>query len=290
MAVEKVAPAVHKEKETPAVPAEPVVQAVLSGAVASYWENEGLEEPLAQKWCSLFGVEPEQMHQQLEWARFDIETNKRRGTVKKDVISWFYDRLMITGGIYPRPANYRTAEELRAETMQHQHESDLSAQAKIVEIEFENSLQSFLADPGAPLYQELLERVNSFALEQLRTGEGKAEAIGLDALFKLHWGATGNDPANPTVSFALSGLGSGQSDKPLALAAGWNLVGYDAGYSQPVQHAISSITTLIESIWGWSSGKWLSYVPNRAVNSLTTLEPGMGYWIKIKQPAIWTLP
>ncbi|MFZ4854904.1 MAG: hypothetical protein ACOYL3_00780 [Desulfuromonadaceae bacterium] len=282
-----------KEKETPAVlnvMETTAAQPVLSGLVGAYWEKEGLEDPLARKWCSTFGVEPEQMHQQLEWARFDLETNKRRETVKKDVISWFYDRLMITGGIYPRPANYRTAEELRAEAMQHQHESALSAQAKIVELEFENSLQSFLADPEAPLYQELLERVNSFALEQLRTGDGKAEEIGLDALFKLHWGATGNDAANPTVSFALSGLGAGQSDRPISLAAGWNLVGYDAMYSQPVHHAISSIATLIESIWGWSSGQWLSFVPGRPVNSLTTLEPGMGYWIKMKQPAIWTLP
>ena len=197
---------------------------------------------------------------------------------------------MITGGIYPRPSNYRSAEELRAEAMQHQHESDLSAQAKIVEIEFENSLQSFLADTAAPLYQELLGRVNSFALEQLRTGEGKAEETGLDALLKLHWGAPDSDPANPTVSFALSGLGAGQSNKPISLTAGWNLVGYDAVYSQPVVHAISSIATLIVSIWGWNNGQWLSYAPARPVNSLTTLEPGTGYWIKMKQPAVWTLP
>ena len=284
---------VAKEKETAAdlkgkKPA--TVQPAVSGVVSAFWEKEGLEEPLVQKWCSLFGIEAEQMHQQLEWARFDLETNKRRETVKKDVISWFYDRLMITGGIYPRPSNYRSAEELRVEAMQQQHESDLSAQAKIVEIEFENSLQSFLADTEAPLYQELLGRVNSFALEQLRTGEGKAEEIGLDALFKLHWGAPGSDPANPTVSFALSGLGAGQSNKPISLAAGWNLVGYDAAYSQPVVHAISSIATLIVSIWGWNNGQWLSYAPTRSVNSLTTLEPGTGYWIKMKQPAVWTLP
>lgn len=291
VAKEKGVPAVQKEKEkeTPAAAADADAP-VLSGTVAAYWEKEGLEEPLVQKWCDTFGVEAEQMHQQLEWARFDLETNKRRENVKKDMISWFYDRLMITGGIYPRPANYRSAEELRAEALQHQHESDLSAQAKIVEIEFENSLRAFLADPEAPLYQELLERVNSFALEQLKSGDGKAETIGLDALFKLHWGATANDPAASTVSFALSGLGAGQSDKPLSLTAGWNLVGYDAAYSQPVHQAVGSIAPLIESIWGWSSGQWLSYVPERAANSLTTLEPGMGYWIKMKQPSIWTLP
>jgi len=299
MSKSKVAPAVQKESPAPAViPAAvikekeaPAAEPLLSAAVGTYWEKEGVEDSLALKWCSTFGVKPDQMHQQLEWARFDLETNKRRETIKKDVISWFYDRLMITGGIYPRPANYRTTEELPAETMQHQHESDLSAQAKNVEIEFESSLRAFLADPEAPLYRELLARVNSFALEHLKAGQGSTEEIGLDALFKLHWGAMSNDPANPTVSFTLSGLGAGQADKHVvSLVAGWNLVGHCTLYPKAVHHAISPIATLIESIWGWRDGEWFSYVPNRQVNSLTTLEPGMGYWIKMKQPASWTMP
>ena len=294
---EKVTPAVQKENVAPAVLKENVAPAVLkvkeapvaAALVGAYWAKEGLEDSLALKWCSTFGVKPEQMHQQLEWARFDLETNKRRENIKKDMISWFYDRLMITGGAYLRPANYRTAEELRAETMPHQQEIDLSAQAKIVEIEFENSLRAFLADPEAPLYRELLAQVNSFALEHLKAGEASAEEIGLDALFKLHWGATSNDPANTSVSFTLSGLGAGQPDKPLSLVAGWNLVGCIA-HSDAVRNAISPIAQLIESIWGWKDGEWLSYVPNRQVNSLTAFEPGMGYWIKMKQPASWTMP
>jgi hypothetical protein len=207
---------------------------------------------------------------------------------------------MITGGMYPRPANYRSAAELRAEAMQQQRESDLSAQAKRAEIEFANALQSFLADPEGALYQELLGRVNSFALEQLKAGDGKVEEIGLDAMFRLHWGTTGNDPATPTVSFALSGMGTGSqvpvenicgtSDKRISLASGWNLVGYDGAVSQPVHQAIGSIIALVESVWGWSSGEWHSYTPTRSANSLTILEPGMGYWIKMKQPAFLVLP
>ncbi len=284
---EKVAPAVHKESVAPAVVT--VKEAPAFALVGAYWEKEGLEDSLALKWCSTFGVKPEQMHQQLEWARFDLETNKRRETIKKDLISWFYDRLMITGGVYQRPANYQTAEELLAETMQRQQESGLSAQAKIVETGFENSLRAFLADPAAPLYRELLERVNSFALEHLKAAKSSTEEIGLDALFKLHWDAASSDPANPSVSFTLSGLEAGQSVKPESLVAGWNLVGCIT-HSKAVHHAISPIATLIESIWGWSDGQWLSYVPNRQVNSLTTFEPGKGYWIKMKQPASWTMP
>ena len=277
-----------------------VTQPVLSGAVGVYWEKVGLKESQAQKWCSLFGVDAEQMCQQLEWARFDLEANKRRETVTKDVISWFYDRLMITGGVYPRPANYRSAAELHAEAMRLQREVALSAKAKRAEIEFENSLQSFLADPKAPLYQELLGRVNSFALEQLQAGEGRAAGVELEALFKVHWSMTCNESVTSTMSFALNGVGAAQqspvgsvcgiSDTRISLAAGWNLVGYTGVSSQPISHAIGSISSSIESIWGWSSGKWRSYGPARPVNSLTAFEPGMGYWINMKQPATWTLP
>ena len=295
MSKSKVAPAVQKEDPAPAViPAAvikekeaPAAEPALSAAVGAYWEKEGLEDSLALKWCSTFGVKPEQMYQQLEWARFDLETNKRRETIKKDLVSWFYDRLMLTGGTYLRPAKYQTAEELKADTMQIQNEGDLSAQAKAVEIEFEKSLRAFLADQEAPLYRELLGRVNAYALSQLKSGEGNIGESGLVAQFKLHWGATSGGSADSGVSFALSELGAEDSDKTVSLVSGWNLVGYDAVHSQPVHHAISSIATLIESVWGWNNGQWLSYVPGRQENSLTNLEPGMGYWIKMKQPAIW---
>lgn len=282
-------------------------QTVLYGAVGAYWKGEGLEESQVQKWCSQFEVEAEEMRQQLEWARFDLEFNKHRKTVGNNLTTWFYDNLRTNGGMFPRPVDYRSASELRAEAMQQHRESGLFAKAKIAEIEFANSLQSFLADPDAPLYQELLGRVNSFALEQLNAGKGKAARLELEALFKVHWSLTYNDSGTTTVSFALSGLEPAQTqsipvnqaqicnvtaDREMPLAAGWNLVGYSATSPLPVDKAITPISTLIESIWGWSSdsGKWQSYAPEREVNSLTTLAPGMGYWIKMKRGATWTLP
>jgi len=284
-------------------------QTVLYGAVGAYWKGEGLEELQIQKWCSQFGVEPEEMRQQLEWARFDLEFNKRRKTVTNNLTTWFYDHLRTNGGMFPRPAGYRSAGELRAEAMQQQRESGLFAKAKIAEIEFANSLQSFLADPDAPLYRELLGRVNAFALEQLKGGKGQAARLELEALFKIHWSLTYNDSGTTTVSFALSGLEPAQpplcgtspsqtlicndsGSREIPLAIGWNLVGYNAASSRSVDQAVSSISTLIESIWGWSSasGQWHSYAPDREGNSLTTLEPGMGYWIKMKRGATWRLP
>jgi hypothetical protein len=179
--------------------------------------------------------------------------------------------------------------------MLQQLEHDLSAKAKFAEIEFINALQSFLAYPEAPLYQELLENVNSFALEQLKAGEGKAAAIDLEALFKVRWGMTSNDPATSAVSFSLSGVGKGQlmppcADQRLSLATGWNLFGFAGNTAQAVSHATRSIATLTVSIWGWNNGQWQSYSPTRSENKLTTFEPGMGYWINMKQPVIWTLP
>ncbi len=31
------------------------------------------------------------------------------------------------------------------------------------------------------------------------------------------------------------------------------------------------------------NGTWLSYVPNRTFNSLTTLKPGYGYWVNVNE-------
>ena len=78
--------------------------------------------------------------------------------------------------------------------------------------------------------------------------------------------------------------------RQIPLAAGWNLVGYPGDASHLVSHAIRSIAASIVSIWGWNNGQWLSYAPTEVVNSLGVLEPGLGYWIKMKQPVIWTLP
>ncbi len=277
----------------------PVTDAVLSGAIGAYWEDEGLGEQQAQKWCSLFNVAPKQMREQLEWARFDLEINKQRETLTKDLISWFYDHLRTSSGLFPRPENYRSADELRAEAIRQQRESGQLAKAKNAENEFANSLQSVLSDPHSPIYQELLKRVNSFVLEQIKTSEDSAEKIELEASFKLCWSMTNSDPISSSFTFDLNTLAAAPVSSPdsvaidgnklIPLVAGWNLVGYNGASPQSIRQAIEPISTLVESVWSWNNGRWHSFGPTRSVNSLNKLEPGVGYWINMKQAAVWQL-
>ncbi|MDA8417114.1 MAG: helix-turn-helix domain-containing protein [Betaproteobacteria bacterium] len=157
---------------------------ILTGGVGAYWEEEGLGEGQAQKWCSQFEIDPEQMKMQLDWARFDLEINGRRGEVKKDPVSWFFGHLRTTGGCFPRPVNYKSPIEIRAEALKVQQEKDLEAKASLESADFENRFQEFLKNPDSNLYNQLLSQVTSFAADQAKDGDRMAVEIELRDLFK----------------------------------------------------------------------------------------------------------
>ena len=139
---------------------------ILTGAVGAYWEEEGLGEGQTQKWCQQFEVDPSQMKQQLEWARYDLEVNGRRGEVKKDTISWFFGHLRTTGGCFPRPINYKSPAEIRAESIEQELIRDREAKERLAAAEAEREFQAILTDPGCIKYKELFSRVNGFAQEE----------------------------------------------------------------------------------------------------------------------------
>jgi len=143
---------------------------VLVGPIEAYWGEEGLQEAQAQKWCSQFEVEPDQMRQQLEWARFDLEVNDRRSEVKKDVISWFFGHLRKTGGCFPRPGNYKSPTELRAEALEIELAKETEAKERLTAAEMERDFRQILSDPEGERYKALLMQINEFA----RTMEGEA--------------------------------------------------------------------------------------------------------------------
>ncbi|MBI2353618.1 MAG: choice-of-anchor D domain-containing protein [Deltaproteobacteria bacterium] len=127
------------------------------------------------------------------------------------------------------------------------------------------------------------------------------------------WGYTGGawrmyDPANPIFS-DLSEMAAGNgywiyatgpatlqvqgsaADKSVSLASGWNLVGFSATAAQDVGQATSAIGPNLDKVWGFRNGAWQLYDPaNPIFSDLATLEPGRGYWIKMKQSGTWTLP
>jgi len=135
----------------------------LTGAIGAYWEEEGLSESQASKWCQQFEVEPAVMKLQLEWARFDLENNGRRTDVKKDAVSWFFGHLRTTGGSFPRPVNYRSPAELRAEAIEQDLAREKDARERLVAAEIEQAFQRILTDPDGQEYKALLNQTNEFA-------------------------------------------------------------------------------------------------------------------------------
>jgi hypothetical protein len=60
----------------------------------------------------------------------------------------------------------------------------------------------------------------------------------------------------------------------IPLVNGWNLIGYPYLDEKPVVELY-----LNKTVFSYD-GAWSSYVPNRTTNSLQTLKPGYGYWVK----------
>lgn len=66
-------------------------------------------------------------------------------------------------------------------------------------------------------------------------------------------------------------------DSPIPLTDGWNLAGYLPQTPMNVQTAISSIAPWLNQVKGLDG----VYIPENPYSSLTTMEPGKGYWIKL---------
>ena len=84
--------------------------------------------------------------------------------------------------------------------------------------------------------------------------------------------------------------GSGPSANT-SLSDGWNLVGFKGSEVKDVETALASIAGKYVSVWAYINGQWKSYDPNQPFFSgLTTMTPGVGYWIKTSEACTWSLP
>jgi hypothetical protein len=144
-----------------------------------FWSGEGVTEKQVANWMAEFELSEEEIVLSLRYARFDI---LERGDVQNSA-NWFY-KLLTRNGFYPRPANYKSLVEIKAEALKQQQERDREARAELEANSLEVEFVKFLADPDAPLYQELLEQVSGFAKDQLKDGDRHAVEIELKELFK----------------------------------------------------------------------------------------------------------
>ncbi|MBC7262868.1 MAG: metallophosphoesterase [Chloroflexi bacterium] len=77
------------------------------------------------------------------------------------------------------------------------------------------------------------------------------------------------------------------SEVTIPLCAGWNLVGYPLGTSQPVTYALRTIDGWYDLVYAYDASDtadpWKKYDVNVPpfLNDLTELRPGWGYWIHV---------
>jgi len=72
----------------------------------------------------------------------------------------------------------------------------------------------------------------------------------------------------------------------ISLSTGWNFVGYNLLEERSVEALFGSIMDDVSSIWSFSEGKWSWYDTSVPLVTLNNLNPGKGYWIKMKKPAV----
>ncbi|RLT41667.1 MAG: hypothetical protein DWI57_06650 [Chloroflexi bacterium] len=78
---------------------------------------------------------------------------------------------------------------------------------------------------------------------------------------------------------------------PLPLQTGWNLVSYLPQASKPVTEALASIAGKFTAVLAFDNAA-LSFYPDldSGTNTLHTLSPGFGYWIRATEPVTLTYP
>ncbi len=91
-----------------------------------------------------------------------------------------------------------------------------------------------------------------------------------------------------STHFHVSGA---SASKNTNLTAGWNFVGYAGDSALPAASVLGSIDGKCDLVWTYAGGHWSYFDPTFPDGSpLREFQPGKGYWIKMRESAIWTLP
>ena len=115
------------------------------------------------------------------------------------------------------------------------------------------------------------------------SGNAAFNADSTQATLTLTDGGAGDDDgiANGVI---INSTGLGYTFSPISVSAGWNLISLP---KQPAnistEDVLSSIAGKYESVWAYINGQWKSYDPEQPFfGDLTTMQAGIGYWIKMK--------
>jgi hypothetical protein len=89
-----------------------------------------------------------------------------------------------------------------------------------------------------------------------------------------------NGPAILEV-FKQEAVGLGAPASPYDVFVGWNLIGFTSTTSMSPESYLASIAGNYNFIWGWDAGgqAWLWHEPGNQFSTLSTMEPGDGFWL-----------
>jgi hypothetical protein len=131
-----------------------------------YWKEKGVNTRQVEKWAEEFAMEIELVLQSLKHCRYEmIVLNHEEEKKIENPVNWFY-RIMQRTGLYPRPADYKTMADIRAETMERAAKEMADARVRQVTAEKELAFQKLLHAPESAEYQALYDQVSSFAKDE----------------------------------------------------------------------------------------------------------------------------
>ena len=74
-----------------------------------------------------------------------------------------------------------------------------------------------------------------------------------------------------------------------SLKEGYNLISYPDLSERNLSFVFSNVISDIENIFTYENDVWKEYDPSKPseLNTLTTIKPGQGYWIKVNTNSVW---
>ena len=151
----------------------------------AFWKAEGVTDRQFQAWLDEFQLEAEELSTSLKYARFEILEQEKKGDIKKSAQNWFY-KIMQRTGFYPRPAQYSSLEEIRAEEILANRKRVEESQRIIAAADLEVRIDKLMTDKSSPLYRSKLMLISEFSRENMSEGNEACAIIELREMFKDH--------------------------------------------------------------------------------------------------------
>ena len=212
-----------------------------------------------------------------------------------ELLNVFYHRRIETGTATPFPTNTPTNTPTATATPTGEDETWLASGWNLISIPI---------SPASTIITDVLSSINgqydlvyaydaSDAADPWKKYNTAAPSFlndltDIDETMGLWIRAT--EPVTLTVS------GSVPSSTEISLYTGWNLVGYPSQTTRPITEALAGIEgkhDLVYAYDAWDAeDPWKKY--NTAappfLNDLTEMGPGWGYWIRVSEDCVWSVP